>query len=74
MVPWAISLKTHNILYKVFPYESFGKYLSYVDSFVKSYCVFYSKLIWSHDNILSEDESVASNLWSDFVSNIFDPP
>ena len=35
----------HSVLYKVFLNKSFGKCLSYVNSFVKSYCVFNSKLL-----------------------------
>jgi hypothetical protein len=34
----------------------------YVNNFVKSYCVSYSKLVWSRGTILSENESAASNL------------
>jgi hypothetical protein len=32
-------------LYKVFFNESFGEYLSYINNFVKSYCMPYSKLV-----------------------------
>jgi hypothetical protein len=35
----------HSVLYKVFLNESFGEYLSYINSFVKSYCVLNSKLL-----------------------------
>jgi hypothetical protein len=48
--------------------------LSNVNSFVMSYCMLDSKLVWSRDTILSEDELTASNLWSDFASNIFEQP
>jgi hypothetical protein len=41
----AVGLKTHSILYIVFFNESFGEYLSYVNSFVKSHCVLESKLV-----------------------------
>jgi hypothetical protein len=49
-------------LYIVFFNESFGEYLSYVNSFVKSHCVLESKLVWSRDTILSEGGLTASNL------------
>jgi hypothetical protein len=39
MFLWAIGLKTYSILYNMFLNESFDKYFSYVNSFVKSYCV-----------------------------------
>jgi hypothetical protein len=35
----------HNVLYKVFLNESFNKCLSYVNNFIKSYCVLNSKLV-----------------------------
>jgi hypothetical protein len=35
----------HNVLYKVFFNESFGECLSYVNSFVRSYCVLNYKLV-----------------------------
>jgi hypothetical protein len=62
MFLWVISLKTHSILYKIFLNESFDKSLSYVNSFVNSYCVLNSKLIWNRGTILSEDVLTASNL------------
>jgi hypothetical protein len=55
-------LKTHSVLYIVFFNESFGEYLSYVNSFVKSHCVLESKLVWSRDTILSESGLMALNL------------
>jgi hypothetical protein len=63
MFLWAVSLKTHSVLYKVFIYESFGKCLSYVNSFINSYYMFNSKLVWSRGTILSKDGLAASNLW-----------
>jgi hypothetical protein len=48
--------------------------LSYVNSFVKSHCVFESKLVWSRDTILSEGGLTASNLWSGLVSSNFEQP
>jgi hypothetical protein len=44
MFSLAVSLKIHIVLYKMFLNKSFGKVLSYVNSFLKSYCVPYSKL------------------------------
>jgi hypothetical protein len=38
-------LKTHSVLYKVFLNESFGENLSFVNSFLKNYCVPYFKLV-----------------------------
>jgi hypothetical protein len=35
----------HSVLYKVFLNESFVEHLNYVNSFVKSYCVPYFKLV-----------------------------
>jgi hypothetical protein len=70
MFSWAVGLKTHSVLYIVFFNASFDEYLSYVNRFIKSHCVFDSKLVWSRDTILSEDELTASNLWSGFASNI----
>jgi hypothetical protein len=55
-------LKTHSILYKVYLNKSFNECLSYVNSFVKSYCVLNSKLVQNRGTILSENESAASNL------------
>jgi hypothetical protein len=74
MFSWAIGLKTYNVLYKVFFNESFGECLSNVISFVKNYCMFDSKLVWSRDTTLSEDGLMASNLWIGFASNIFEQP
>jgi hypothetical protein len=71
--PWGVGLKIHSVLYKVFLNESFSEYLNYVNYFVKSYCVSYSKLVWIRTTILSENGSTVSNLWSDFVSSVFDP-
>jgi hypothetical protein len=72
MYPWTVGLKTHSILYKVFINKKIGEYLSFINSSVKSYCVPYSKLVWNRGTILNEDGLVASNLWSDFMSSIFD--
>jgi hypothetical protein len=55
-------LKTLSVLYKMFLNESFGECLSNVNNFVKSYCMFDSKLIGSHDTILSENGLTTSNL------------
>jgi hypothetical protein len=33
-----------------------------------------SKLVWSRDTILSEDELTALNLWSGFASSNFEQP
>jgi hypothetical protein len=35
----------HSVLYIVFFNKSFGEYLSYVNSFIKSHCVLESKLV-----------------------------
>jgi hypothetical protein len=35
----------HSVLYIVFFNKSFGEYLSYINSFVKSHCVFEFKLV-----------------------------
>jgi hypothetical protein len=72
MFSWAVGLKTLNILYKMFLNKNFGECLSNVNSFVKSYCMFDSKLVWSRDTILSEDGLTTSNLWSSFASSIFE--
>ena len=45
LFPCAVTLKAHSVLYKEFHNESFGEYLSCVNSFVKSYYVFESKLV-----------------------------
>ena len=45
LLPRAVILKAHSILYKEFHNESFGECLSCVNSFVKSYYVFESKLV-----------------------------
>jgi hypothetical protein len=58
----AVGLKTLSVLYKMFLNECFGECLSNVNSFVKSYCMLDSKLVRSHDTILSEDGLMASNL------------
>ena len=71
---WAIGLKMHSIVYKMFLNESFDEYLSYLDNFVKSYCMFNSKLVWSRGTILSEDGLASSNLWRGFASSIFEQP
>jgi hypothetical protein len=74
MFSWAVGLKPLSVLYKVFLNESFDEYLSNVNSFVKSYCMLDSKLVWSRDTILSEDGLTASNLWSGFTSSTFEKP
>jgi hypothetical protein len=45
MFSLAIGLKTHCVLYIAFFNESFGEYLSYINSFVKSHFVLESKLV-----------------------------
>jgi hypothetical protein len=40
-----VGLKTHSVLYKMFFGESFDKYLSYINNFVKNYCVPSFKLV-----------------------------
>ena len=62
MFSWAVGLKMHSVLYKVFLNESFGECLNYVNSFVKSYYVFNPKLVWNRGIILSENGLAASNL------------
>jgi hypothetical protein len=57
-----VGLITHSLLYKVFFNKCFAEYFSYVNSFVKSNCVSYSKLVWRCSTILSVDVSVAFNL------------
>ena len=74
MFSWVVGSKTYNVLCVVFLNKSFGEYLSYVNSFVRSYFVLDSKLVWSRDTILSEDELTASILWSGFPSSIFEQP
>jgi hypothetical protein len=69
-----VGLKMLSILYKMFLNESFGECLSNVNSFVKSYCMLDSKLVWSRDTILSEDGLTALNLWSGFANSIFEQP
>jgi hypothetical protein len=64
MFPWAVGLKIHSVLYKVFLNESIGEYLSFVNNFIKNYYVAYSKLVWNRGTILSENGSTASNLWN----------
>jgi hypothetical protein len=74
MFSWTIGLKTHSVLYKMFLNENFGECLSNINSFVKSYYMLDSKLVWSRDTILSEDGLIVSNLWSGFASSIFEQP
>jgi hypothetical protein len=49
----AIGLKTHNVLYKVFLNKSFGECLSYVNSFVKSYCTYSVFMVYFNVSIIN---------------------
>jgi hypothetical protein len=68
---WAVDLIVYSILYKVFLNKSFSKYLCYVISFIKNYCVSYSKKLWSCGACLSGDGSAALYVSRDFMSCIF---